>query len=83
MGLKILTSEDGQCFYDSVTMTAFGMVHEGDHDLQDFAEWLPMDARKYSLSELSDKYYEWLEEVNRDEEGDPDYGNHSEHEMER
>ena len=61
MGVKIIREDGMSCLYDSVTMTAFGVVHSGDDlDLDDFLEWLPEDARKYSNAEIQDKYYALL-----------------------
>lgn len=72
MGCKILKAETGeQVLYDSVTMTAFGVVHEDqDFDLEDFLGWLQMDARRYTQEELNSKYYEWLKEVQGEEESE-------------
>lgn len=86
MAVRILTGEDGyQVMYCSTTMTAFGFVNcDSDNDLHDFLEWLPKDARLYSNSELSYKYYEWLEYLEKENDFlDEDYSNHSEREMER
>lgn len=65
MSVRILTADTGeQVLYDSVTMTAFGVVHENeDFDLDDFLEWMPFDVRGCSKSELNDFYYKWLKEV--------------------
>lgn len=69
MSVRILKAETGeQVIYDSVTMTAFGVVHENqDYDLEDFLEWLSEDARKYTQVELNDLYYEWLKRVQGDD----------------
>lgn len=69
MGCKILTAETGeQVLYDSVTMTAFGVVHDNsDYDLQDFLDWLPMDARRFNQNELDYQYYEWLKVAEKEE----------------
>lgn len=77
MGVKILTADSGeQVLYDSVTMTAFGVVHENsDYDLDGFLEWLEKDAREYSQAELDGLYYEWLKYVKMENEEppEPDY----------
>ena len=64
MAVKILTSEDGeQVLYCSTTMQAFGPVHENqDYELADFLEWLMIDARTFTQTNLTEKYYEWLKE---------------------
>lgn len=65
MSVRILTADSGeQVLYDSVTMTAFGVVHEkNDFELEDFLTWMPFDVRGCSKSELNDFYYKWLKEV--------------------
>lgn len=64
MAVRIITGEDGeQVLYDSVTMTAFGVVHEDtDFELESFLEWLKQDARSYSNDDIRNLYYEWLKE---------------------
>lgn len=73
MAVRIITGEDGeQVLYDSVTMTAFGVVHEdSDFAYESFLEWLKKDARTYSDAELNSLYYEWLKEM-REEATDTD-----------
>lgn len=69
MGLRILTDSDQgyQILYCSTSMTAFGPVHGNDEfDLQDFVEWLPMDARKYGQVELDKLYWQWHQEKGRE-----------------
>lgn len=77
MSVRILTADTGeQVMYDSVTMTAFGVVHENkDYELEGFLEWLSEDARKYSQVELNDLYYEWLKyvQLENEEPPEPDY----------
>lgn len=65
MSVRILTADSGeQVLYDSVTMTAFGVVHEdNDFELEDFLTWMPFDVRGCSRLELNDYYYKWLKEV--------------------
>lgn len=67
MSIKIITCDKygDQVLYNSVTMQAFGIVHEdSDHDLEDFLEWLkPDNAALLSSVALNDRYYEWLQEV--------------------
>lgn len=74
MAVRIITGEDGeQVLYDSVTMTAFGVVHEDeDFAYESFLEWLKKDARSYSDAELNSLYYEWLKEM-RDEKAFDQY----------
>lgn len=69
MSVRILKAETGEeVLYDSVTMTAFGVVHEDeDFELEGFLEWLKKDARSYTDAEINSLYYEWLKEV-RDEQ---------------
>jgi len=68
MAVKVLTDEDGyQCLYCTTSMMAFGRVHEGEFDLNDFLEFLPQDARLYTESELNAKYYEWIDDIKRTE----------------
>jgi len=66
MSIKIITCDKygDQVLYNSVTMQAFGTVHEdSDFDLEDFLEWLkPDNAALLSSVALIDKYYEWLQE---------------------
>ncbi len=66
MSVQILTdNENGySCLYCSTTMTVFGSIFYEDYPARDFLEWLPKDARKYTLEELNNKMYEWLAEVN-------------------
>ena len=70
MSVRIIKGEDGeQVLYDSVTMTAFGVVHEDqDIDYAGFLEWLPEDARKYSDAHINDLYYEWLKQAVPDDD---------------
>ena len=78
MGLKILEDKDQQMavLYCSVTMVTFGpVIHPSgcflDEDgcemsaadiADDFIEWLPIDARKYPLDELSDLWVKFIDE---------------------
>jgi len=60
MAVRIIKGEYESCLYCSTTMQAFGPVHSGDNfDLEDFLQWLPQDARKYTDAELNNKYWEW------------------------
>lgn len=62
MSCRILEDKDGDaCFYDSVTMTAFGPVIDIE-ELKSFEEWLKEDPRKYSSKELWDKFCEFKKE---------------------
>jgi hypothetical protein len=66
MGLKIITEDDYQVMFCSITMQAFGPVHiMGDNDLQDFVDWLPVDPRRLDDSELNKKYYQWINNLNQ------------------
>jgi len=65
MSIKIIKGERGEeVLYNSVTMVAFGLVHEdSDFELEDFLEWLkPEKAGNISAERLDAKYYEWLQE---------------------
>jgi len=75
MPTKIIIGEEGeQVLYDSVTMTAFGVVHENqDYELADFLEWLKEDARTYTQMALADQYYDWLKFCQENEEGPDPY----------
>lgn len=75
MPTKVITGEEGeQILYDSVTMTAFGIVHTNeDYELADFIEWLKDDARTLTQTQLSDLYYQWLKECEENEEGPDPY----------
>lgn len=67
MACRILRNEtyNEACFYDSVTMTAFGPVVDCN-ELEEFQEWLKDDPRGYTSSALWDKFCEfrktWEEE---------------------
>ena len=54
---------DAQIMYCTTTMKPFGDVSSCDYDLEDFLEYLPMDARLYTDIELNDKFYEWKEQL--------------------
>ena len=78
MGLKILEDKEQEMavLYCSVTMFTFGPVfHPSEMFLdedggplsageiaQDFIDWLPKDARKYPLDELSDLWVKFIDE---------------------
>lgn len=72
MGCRILKAETGeQVLYDSVTMKAFGIVHEDeDIDLQKFLDRLPGDARRFTDKDLEFKYYEWLQDEREAKDAD-------------
>ena len=44
------------CFYDTVTMWAFGPVFISEEKAEAFWEYLGGDPRKFSSSELEDKW---------------------------
>ena len=56
-----------KALYCSTTMQAFGPIFYENDDVDDFLEWLPIDARRYDQKELNDKYYEWIKEKEEDE----------------
>jgi hypothetical protein len=63
VSVRILYSihEHRAVLYDSVTMTAFGPVVHDDVDdaqtqLEEFLEWLPDDARRYTSVELDKEW---------------------------
>ena len=67
MAVNYIESKDMEkALYCSTTMQAFGPIFYEDDDVDDFLEWLPMDARRYTDGELDNKYYEWKKQ--RDEE---------------
>lgn len=59
---RIISDGDFSCLYCSTTMVAFGPVHSGEKSLEDFLEWLPMDARRYDQYDLINQYYRWLDD---------------------
>jgi len=46
-------------------MQAFGPIFYEDDDVEDFLEWLTLDARTLTDIELNNKYYEWKESVTK------------------
>jgi hypothetical protein len=67
MSVQISRGEDEQILYCSTTMQAFGPVHTStEFDLEDFLEYLSLDARTYSSAELAYAYYKWLEKMQED-----------------
>ena len=68
MGVKVISAHSVAVLYDSVTDIAFGPVIYDKENMDAeaaalaFLEWLPLDARRYSPKELSDKYCEWITE---------------------
>jgi hypothetical protein len=67
MAVNYIENENMEkALYCSTTMQAFGPILYEDDDVDDFLEWLPIDARKYTDGELNNKYYEWRKE--RDDE---------------
>jgi len=70
MGVRVLYDNNANVavLYCSTSDIAFGPLFfdEDGHDARDrvelFLEWLPLDARKYSDSELLEKYSEWKEQ---------------------
>lgn len=67
MSVQISRGEDEQILFCSTTMQAFGPVHtREDCDLEDFLEYLPLDARRYTDAELANEYYKWLENMEQD-----------------
>lgn len=65
MSVRILKDqEDGySCLYCSTTGIVFGEIFSEDEDANEFLEWLPIDARKYSDRELRTKIAEWRTEI--------------------
>ncbi len=62
MGVRILydPEERSSVIYDSVTMTAFGIVMPADPiEIQDWLESLPDDARTMSHTDLEDRWSDW------------------------
>lgn len=67
MSVQISRGADEQILYCSTTMSAFGPVHTSEEfDLEDFLEYLPLDARTYSDAELAHEYYAWLAKMEED-----------------
>tara|TARA_R110000772_G_scaffold15512_1_gene44964 strand:- start:3446 stop:3649 length:204 start_codon:yes stop_codon:yes gene_type:complete len=67
MGVHILTdqTDNHKALYCSTTMQAFGPIFYEDDDVEDFLEWLTLDARTLTDSELNNKYYEWKESITK------------------
>jgi hypothetical protein len=61
MGVRIVedVGADMAVLYCSTSMWAFGPVFEDSEQAEDFLDWLPMDARTLSNSELEAKHDEW------------------------
>ena len=77
MGVRIIESnsptDSYAVIYCSVSMTAFGPVFSDAFEAEEFLEWLPEDARRYSSNELDCKYAEFREhreELEKEEEVD-------------
>ena len=77
MGVRIIESNSPSdsyaVIYCSTSMTAFGPVFRDGYEAQEFLEWLPEDARRYSSTELDSKYSEfrdYLDELEKEEEVD-------------
>ena len=47
--LTDITQHDYTCFYDSVTMTAFGPVMSSEEEAEAFRRWLEADARRWAM----------------------------------
>ena len=64
MGVRILEDKDDgyKCLYCSTTMVAFGNIFYSYEDVEEFLEWLKVDARKFTDKELENKIYEWRKE---------------------
>lgn len=68
MAVRYIENKDMEkALYCSTTMQAFGPIFYENDDVDDFLEWLPIDARRYDQKELNDKYYEWIKEKEEDE----------------
>jgi len=52
MGCRLLSGSEGVCFFDSVTMTAFGPVMESEEEAELLSQSLSDDPRRYSVEEL-------------------------------
>ncbi len=61
MAVKILHNKEDDycCLYCSVSMWAFGPIMYSLEEAEEFLEYLPQDARKYTDKELEAKYYEF------------------------
>lgn len=78
MGIRILegkrveeTSEDGACFYDSTTGTAFGPMFKNYTEASAFLKWLYAtdrctDARRLTPRTINEFYGTWLRRVDGD-----------------
>tara|TARA_B100001287_G_scaffold271350_1_gene271517 strand:+ start:702 stop:956 length:255 start_codon:yes stop_codon:yes gene_type:complete len=64
MAVGYIENKDGEkALYCTTTMQAFGPILNEDDDVEDFLEWLPIDARNYSDQDLNNKYYDWKREL--------------------
>lgn len=63
MAVGYIENKDGEkALYCTTTMHAFGPILYEEDDVEDFLEWLTLDARSYTDSDLTSKYYEWREQ---------------------
>ena len=62
MGCKIINGDDGSCFYDSVTMTCFGIVMEDQEEAESFQDWVDVDLRLLTQKEFEDELTKFREE---------------------
>ena len=61
MSVGILSGEYHQALYCSTTDVAFGPLFSADDDVQSFLEWLSIDPRTITETELVSKKNEWSE----------------------
>ena len=65
MGCRILGNE-GACFYDSVTMTAFGNVMSSVEEAEEFMKWLNRDPRLIATEQFEELLNEFREEGSKE-----------------
>ena len=59
MGVEIIENEYHKALFCNTTCVAFGPVFSSDDDVEEFLQWLPLDAREYDNAELQNKFYEF------------------------
>jgi hypothetical protein len=65
MGIRILKDEKQgySCLYCSTTMWAFGGIFYDEENPEDFLQWLVIDPRSLSDSDLETKISDWREHL--------------------
>jgi len=66
MGCRILVSQDGACFYDSVTESVFGLILEDLEEAESFQKWNEKDLRELTDKEFAENLTKFREERNNE-----------------